>query len=70
MIRSLSTNQLYFTYKIKMILRYIKKCLTFFGFNLGYDKKLRVKLLPPGVENGWNNNGSFKYKSRGGESCS
>jgi hypothetical protein len=70
MIRPHSTGQLYFTYKIKMIFRYIKKFLTFVGFNLGYDKKLRVKLLPPGVESGWNNNGSFKYKNFGGESCS
>lgn len=53
-----------------MIFKYINKFLAVFGFNLGYDKKLRVKLLPPGVENGWNNNGSFKYKNRGGESYS
>lgn len=56
-----------------MIFRYIKKFLTFFGLGLLGDdrdndnRKLRVKLLLPGLESGWyngNNTGSFKYKNR------
>lgn len=70
MIRPHSSGLSYYTYQIKMVFRYIKKFLTFFGFNLGNDRKLRVRLLPPGVESAWNNNGSFKYKNRSGESYS
>lgn len=56
--------------KFKMIFRYIKKFITLFGIKFGYDKKLGVKLLLPGMDCGWNNNGSFKYKNRSGENYS
>jgi len=45
------------------MIRYIKKFFALFAFNLRYDEKLRFKLLLPGVESGWNSNGSFKYKN-------
>lgn len=63
--------RLLYAYTInKMIIRYIKKFLTFFGLGLlddDDDKKLRVKLLLPGLESGWYNTnaGSFVYKTRG-----
>lgn len=56
--------------KVKMIMKYIKKCISFLGLSSDYDKKLTVKILVPGVESGWNNNGSFKYKNRVGENVS
>lgn len=55
-----------------MIFRYVKKILTFFGLGLldgdrdDDNRKLRVKLLLPGLESGrynGNNAGSFKYKN-------
>lgn len=52
---------------VNMLFGYIKKILIYFGLDFGHDKKLHVKVLIPGVENGWNNNGSFKYKNLGGE---
>lgn len=57
---------------MKMIVKYIKKCLSFFDLNnVNYDKKLRVRLLIPGVESaGRYGGGSFKYKNRGGENTS
>lgn len=59
------------TNKAKMIVKYIKKCLSFLGVNVNRDKKFRIKLLIPGVEGGWNSYvGSFKYKNRGGENIS
>jgi len=57
------TNALY-RHRIKTMFRYIKKFFALFEFNLGSDEKLRFKLLLPGVESGWNSNGSFKYKNR------
>lgn len=60
---NLSNTLLLYTYGIKMFIKYVKKILAFFALsNLGYNK-----LLLPGLENGWNNNGSFKYKNRGEE---
>lgn len=56
------TNVLYRD-KIKIMIRYIKKFFALFTFNLRYDENLRFKLLLPGVESGWNSNGSFKYKN-------
>lgn len=46
------------------MLRYIKRFFALFDFNLGYDEKLNFKILLPGVESGWNSNGSFKYTNR------
>jgi len=67
-IKSLQTDILY-RHKIKIMFRYIKKCFAFFNFNLGYDEKLRIELLLPGMEN-WNSNGSFNYKNCCGENIS
>lgn len=49
--------------KTNIMIRYIKKFFALFDFNLGYNEKHRFKLLLPGVESGWNSNGSFKYKN-------
>lgn len=62
------TNALY-RHKIKIMFRYIKKFFGFFNFNFGYDEKLHIKLLLPGMES-WNSNGSFKYKNYCGENIS
>lgn len=32
------------------MLKYIRKHLCFFGLRAGYEKILRIKLLPPGLE--------------------
>jgi len=50
-----------------MLFGCIKKILIYFGLDFGHNEKLHVKFLIPGVENNWNNNGSFKYKNRSGE---
>lgn len=50
--------------------RFIKKCFALLNLNLGYNEKLQVKLLLPGLESGWDSNGSFKYKNRCGENNS
>lgn len=50
--------------------RFIKKCFALLNLNLGYNEKLQVKLLLPGLESGWDSNGSFKYKNRYGENNS
>lgn len=62
----LPANVLY-RHRMKTMFRYIKKFFALFSFNLEYDEKIRIKLLVPGVESGWNSNGSFKYKNRSGE---
>jgi len=59
-----------YSHSIKIMFRYIKKFFALFDFNLGYDEKLRFKFLLPGVESGWNSNGSFKYTNRCGETNS
>lgn len=56
----------------EMIFKYVKKFLTFFGFGLfgdRDDKRLRVKLLLPGLDHDWNNacNDTGSYKNRSEE---
>jgi len=63
------TNALY-RHRIKIMFRFIKKCFALLNLNLGYNEKLQVKLLLPGLESGWDSNGSFKYKNRCGENNS
>jgi len=63
-IKSHQTFNALYRNRIKIMLRYIKRFFALFDFNLGYDEKLNFKILLPGVESGWNSNGSFKYTNR------
>lgn len=63
-IKSLHQTNVLYRHRIKIMFRFIKKCFTLLNLNLEYNEKLQVKLLLPGLESGWDSNGSFKYKNR------